>query len=219
MRRMVGVMGRSVVAAGVAAVLFYGLTGATGVAVAENGSPYESLKGKAETVIPALEEAAASRQSPRRRPVEAMDGTGPISSHQCIWLGKRIINLLIRDDAMAANDFIPFYARFECSETQLADAFGCLVANLGVIENGALSDQIDDCWHDPALRVPMTEPESAQGGDSAKGGEAADKVGTGADGATAAPAAPPDKPASTEPRAPAERPQPEQPASGTDGHR
>ena len=167
MRRMVGVMGRSVLAAGVAAVVFYGLTAVTSVAVAENGSPYGSLKDKSETTIPAVEEAKTSRQSPRRRPVEMMDGTGPISAHQCVWLGKRIINLLIRDDAMAANDFGLLYSRFECSDMHLADAFGCLVANLGAIENGALADQVDDCWHDPALRVPLKDAASSAPADEA----------------------------------------------------
>jgi hypothetical protein len=206
---MVGVMGRSVLAAGVTAVVFYGLTAVTSVAVAENGSPYGSLKDKAETTIPAVEEAKTSRQSPRRRPVEMMDGTGPISAHQCVWLGKRIVNLLIRDDAMAANDFGLLYSRFECSETHLADAFGCLVANLGAIENGALADQIDDCWHDPALRVPVANAAAVEGG------EAAGQTGTGAGEA----AAPSDAPAPAGEPTPEERPQPEQPAAEKGGQR
>jgi len=103
------------------------------------------------------------RQVPRRRPVvlqpSVIQSTGEGSySLQCEWLGKRIMNLLIRDDAMAANDFTPFYIRFNCPEDHLAAAFGCVVGNLNKIENSALADQIKACWLDPAAKEYTPNP-------------------------------------------------------------
>lgn len=102
------------------------------------------------------------RQLPRRRPPlhpSVIQSTGEGSySLQCEWLGKRIMNLLIRDDAMAANDFTPFYIRFNCPEDHLARAFGCVVGNLNKIENSALADQIKACWLDPSAKEYTPTP-------------------------------------------------------------
>lgn len=102
--------------------------------------------------------------SPPRRPMVttmAPEPAEPGLSDQCAWLGKRIISLLVRDDAMTATDFGPFYQRFNCSEERLSKAFGCLVANLHTVENNVFADQVDECWKEPSIRhapAPETSP-------------------------------------------------------------
>jgi hypothetical protein len=106
-----------------------------------------------ETTLPAEKPPAVG--IPRRRPAageEIKPPPDPAFTEQCAWIGKRIVSLLVRDDAMAANDFIPFYARFGCPEEHLSRAFGCLVANLMTVENSALADQAEECWRNPAVR-------------------------------------------------------------------
>lgn len=99
--------------------------------------------------------------SPPRRPMvatTAVEPKDPGLSDQCAWLGKRIISLLVRDDAMTATDFGPFYQRFNCSEERLSKAFGCLVANLETVENSVFADQVDECWREPSVRyAPAVE--------------------------------------------------------------
>lgn len=110
----------------------------------------------------AVKDPAAERARPQPRPrqpaltVTPDDGKTAATSDQCQWLGKRIISLLIRDDAMAANDFTPFFVRFGCPEQLLADAFGCVAANAALLENNGLSEQINVCWQDPTVRLVKT---------------------------------------------------------------
>lgn len=99
--------------------------------------------------------------SPPRRPMvatSAVEPKDPGLSDQCAWLGKRIISLLVRDDAMTATDFGPFYQRFNCSEERLSKAFGCVVANLETVENSVFADQVEECWREPSIRyTPAAE--------------------------------------------------------------
>jgi hypothetical protein len=115
------------------------------------------------------------QQQQRQRELDVDDATKAKEdgdrAAQCAWLGRRIISLLIRDDAMAANDFTPFYLRFECPEDHLAEAFGCTVVNLPMVEQNAQQEQIESCWQDPSVRVPPpaakpggpAEPKPAEG--------------------------------------------------------
>ncbi len=113
-------------------------------------------------VEPAVQPTDPTKPVPRRRPVAAAAPTTVPAPgrEECAWVGKRIISLLVRDDAMTAGDFGPFYQRFLCPEDHLSQAFGCVVANLDTIESGALADQVDECWREPALRYEKPEDKS-----------------------------------------------------------
>ncbi len=105
-----------------------------------------------------------TQRAPRRKPsppVAGQSGRGPAFKEECVWVGKRIVNLLSRDDAMAANDFMPFYGQFGCPGDHLAKAFGCVVTNTDPSENEALADRIDACWDDPKAEFPK-EPTPAE---------------------------------------------------------
>lgn len=129
-------------------------------------NPYKSGSSGVETKP---DGGADVRLAPRRRAVPPEgDGGAPEGSaqtDQCAWIGKRIVGLLVRDDAMGANDFIPFYQRFQCPEDHLSKAFGCVVANLPTIENNAIGDQLDECWRDPLVRFEIA-PKSDAGKDN-----------------------------------------------------
>lgn len=112
----------------------------------------------------AAEDESQTQRAPRRKPsppVAGQSSRGPAFKEECVWVGKRIVNLLSRDDAMAANDFMPFYGQFGCPGDHLAKAFGCVVTNTDPSENEALADRIDACWDDPKAVIAQ-EPTAAE---------------------------------------------------------
>lgn len=118
-------------------------------------------------------------KKPRPRPAGSRTAGNTVAaaeSDQCRWLGTRIVSLLSRDDAMAAENFNPFYERFGCPEAHLSDAFGCVVSGEGQTQGEELASRVDRCWTDPVegrtpknvtdgIESPETEPEKpAEGG-------------------------------------------------------
>jgi hypothetical protein len=106
------------------------------------------------------------RTVPQRRPEPPpppgpRDGE-PAVAAECAWIGKRIVSLLVRDDAMAAGDFLPFYLRFHCPEERIGKSFGCVVRN-----GEATPERVELCWADPSIIIPKppkepsAEPSSA----------------------------------------------------------
>lgn len=140
-----------------------------GAAKPAEAAPY----GGADQARPPAERERQAQPAPRRKPsppVAGQSSRGPAFKGECVWVGKRIVNLLSRDDAMAANDFMPFYAQFGCPGDHLAKAFGCVVTNTDPSENEALADRIDACWDDPkaVLAQEPTPAESALGDEQPK---------------------------------------------------
>lgn len=118
-------------------------------------------------------ETAQSRPAPRRKPsppVPGQSARGPAYKEECVWVGKRVVSLLSRDDAMAASDFMPFYSQFSCPQEHIAKAFACVVTDKDPSENEALADRIDVCWDNPDAEFPLNSPgeDSAAGKEDAK---------------------------------------------------
>jgi hypothetical protein len=109
---------------------------------------------------PALQlSAAEGKPLPRRAPpaeTATRERQGSAST-ECAWIGKRLLNLLARDDAMAANDFMPFYLRFGCPETHIGRAFGCVVKSSDLGDNDVRAARVDACWEDPSRSPPKAE--------------------------------------------------------------
>lgn len=92
----------------------------------------------------------------------------------CTWIGKRIVQALLRDDIVAAGDFQAQYKAFSCPDSYAADAFSCTVTNIqpgttagareltpnaGARELTAAGTReiIDACWANPRL-LPAKAP-------------------------------------------------------------
>ena len=107
-------------------------------------------------------ESRTKERTPPPRPIVPPEGQqqNPALREDCAWLGQRIVSLLVRDDPMTGNDFVPFYQRFGCPQEHLSKAFGCVVG-FGSAENEALADRVAQCWTDPAVR-PVAPVESAK---------------------------------------------------------
>jgi hypothetical protein len=89
--------------------------------------------------------------------------TGPAGNPECVWLGRRVVSLLWRDDLDTAFRHLDLYDRFGCPSGHIQATFRCLVRQ-GSIDPKAqesLNGRVHSCWIDPALAA-VNPPAAAQ---------------------------------------------------------
>ena len=84
--------------------------------------------------------------------------TGPAGNPECIWLGRRVVSLLWRDDLDTAFRHIDLYDRFGCPSAHVQATFRCLVrqGNIDPKAQETLNGRVHACWVNPGL--PPTPP-------------------------------------------------------------
>ena len=82
-------------------------------------------------------------------PVAAEPPAKPEPPAGCAWIGKRVIQSLLRDDAVTAQDFDRLYRTFDCSGEHLRVAFDCTVADGAPQTANEAQTRLDGCWNDP----------------------------------------------------------------------
>lgn len=96
--------------------------------------------------------------------------TGPAGNPECVWLGRRVVSLLWRDDLDTAFRHLDLYDRFGCPSSHIQATFRCLVRQ-GHIDpkvQESLNGRVHGCWLNPALTpTPAT---AAQPGAATSGG-------------------------------------------------
>ena len=78
---------------------------------------------------------------------------GPAGNPECVWLGRRVVNLLWRDDLDTAFRHLDLYDRFGCPGGHIQATFRCVVRQ-GAIDPKSpesLSARVHACWINPAL--------------------------------------------------------------------
>jgi hypothetical protein len=78
---------------------------------------------------------------------------GPAGNPECVWLGRRVVSLLWRDDLDTAFRHLDLYDRFGCPSSHIQATFRCLVRQ-GHIDPKApesLNGRVQACWLNPAL--------------------------------------------------------------------
>ena len=98
----------------------------------------------------------ASRVSTRSLRPQALL-TGPAGNPECVWLGRRVVSLMWRDDLDTAFRHLDLYDRFGCPSSHIQAAFRCLVRQ-GHIDPKAkesLNGRVHACWLNPALTPPQ----------------------------------------------------------------
>ncbi len=85
---------------------------------------------------------------------------GPAGSPECLWLGRRVVSLLWRDDMDTAFRHLDLYDRFGCPGGHIQLAFRCLVLNGYIDPKNAesLNGRVQACWVNPSL---LAAPASA----------------------------------------------------------
>jgi hypothetical protein len=77
---------------------------------------------------------------------------GPAGNPECVWLGRRVVHLLWRDDLDTAFRHLDLYDRFGCPGGHIQATFRCVVKQ-GPIDPKAtdsLQARVHSCWVNPA---------------------------------------------------------------------
>ena len=128
-----------------------------GGAFAQSGNQAAQDQGKA----PAASSADATKDNQRKTDefVEAQQAiSGPAGNPECVWLGRRVVSLMWRDDLDTAFRHLDLYDRFGCPGGHVQATFRCLTRFGGQIDDKvprSLSDRIQACWINPGAQ-PQT---------------------------------------------------------------
>jgi hypothetical protein len=81
---------------------------------------------------------------------------GPAGNPECVWLGRRVVSLLWRDDLDTAFRHLDLYDRFGCPSGHIQAAFRCLVLHSNAVDPktpDSLNGQVLACWINPSREV------------------------------------------------------------------
>jgi len=84
---------------------------------------------------------------------------GTAGNPECVWLGRRVVGLLWRDDLDTAFRHLEMYDRFGCPNDHIQSVFRCVVLNGGNIDPKAadnLNGRVQACWVNPLLKDAPT---------------------------------------------------------------
>ena len=122
-----------------------------GGALAQSGAPANpDQSGK-----PAAGAADAARDNQRKTDefAEAAQAiNGPAGNPECVWLGRRVVRLMWRDDLDTAFRHLDLYDRFGCPGGHVQAAFRCLTRFGAQIDDKvqkSLDDRVHACWINP----------------------------------------------------------------------
>jgi hypothetical protein len=154
-----------------------------GSALAQSGD----LKAQDQSGKPAAAPSADAAKETQRKTDEFVEAqqaiNGPAGNPECVWLGRRVVVLMWRDDLDTAFRHLDLYDRFGCPGGHVQATFRCLVRFFSVIDPkvpDSLSGRVHACWINPAA-----QPQAAAAAQPA----AAATSGTSAAPAAAAPPA------------------------------
>jgi hypothetical protein len=84
--------------------------------------------------------------------------TGPAGNPECVWLGRRVVNLLWRDDLDTAFRHLDLYDRFGCPSGHIQATFRCVVrqGNIDPKATDTLHNRVHACWLNPSQEAQGT---------------------------------------------------------------
>jgi len=91
--------------------------------------------------------------------------TGPAGNPECVWLGRRVVSLLWRDDLDTAFRHLDLYDRFGCPSAHIQATFRCLILHGNTIDPKAadsLSGRVLACWINPLMPAPPPAPAATE---------------------------------------------------------
>src|SRR5271168_1125218 len=117
------------------------------------------------------DKAPANGQEPAKEPqkvdefAEAQHAlAGPAGNPECVWLGRRVVGLLWRDDLDTAFRHLDLYDRFGCPSAHVPASFRCLILHGSGIDPKAadsLNGRVQACWINPGNPAPPPAPAAA----------------------------------------------------------
>src|SRR6202050_1050626 len=107
-----------------------------------------------EKAAPAGQEPAKENQKVDEYAEAQKALSGPAGNPECVWLGRRVVSLLWRDDLDTAFRHLDLYDRFGCPSAHIQASFRCLILHGNNIDPKAadsLNARIQSCWINPAI--------------------------------------------------------------------
>jgi hypothetical protein len=136
-------------------------------ALAQSGGPGAQDQGKPAATQPA--DAAKDASQNQRRTDEFAEAAqainGPAGNPECVWLGRRVVRLMWRDDLDTAFRHLDLYDRFGCPGGHIQAAFRCLTRFGGQIDPKVaetLDSRVHACWINPAAQPQQAAAAASQ---------------------------------------------------------
>lgn len=123
-------------------------------ASAQSGTPTPD-PGKAAQPADAAKDAAQNQRRTDEFAEAAQVIGGPAGNPECVWLGRRVVRLMWRDDLDTAFRHLDLYDRFGCPGGHIQAAFRCLTRFGGQIDPKVaetLDSRVHACWINPAAQ-------------------------------------------------------------------
>ncbi|HZR74183.1 beta-1-3, beta-1-6-glucan biosynthesis protein [Bradyrhizobium sp.] len=129
-----------------------------GGALAQSGAPANpDQAGK-----PAAGAPDATKENQRKTDefAEAAQAiSGPAGNPECVWLGRRVVQLMYKDDLDTAFRHLDLYDRFGCPGGHVQAAFRCLTRFFAQIDDKVVANSLNNrthvCWINPSAQ-PQT---------------------------------------------------------------
>jgi hypothetical protein len=91
---------------------------------------------------------------------------GPAANPECVWLGRRVVGLMWRDDLDTAFRHLDLYDRFGCPAGHIQATFRCLVrqGHIDPKPPETLAGRVHACWINPNGDPPPPASAAAPSG-------------------------------------------------------
>jgi hypothetical protein len=117
----------------------------------------------ADKAPPAGQEAGKEQQKIDEFAEASRALSGPAGNPECVWLGRRVVSLLWRDDLDTAFRHLDLYDRFGCPSAHIQASFRCLILhgnNIDAKAADSLNGRVQACWINPSM-PPASPPAPA----------------------------------------------------------
>lgn len=142
------------------------LLASLGGASAQSGSPAPDQGKAAAQPADAAKDATAQNQRRTDEFAEAAQAiNGPAGNPECVWLGRRVVRLMWRDDLDTAFRHLDLYDRFGCPGGHIQAAFRCLTrfgAQIDPKIAETLDSRVHACWINPASQPQQAAAAASQ---------------------------------------------------------
>jgi hypothetical protein len=118
----------------------------------------------------ASEQSEPAAQQARRQSDEFTEAArlvnGPAGNPECVWLGRRVVALLAREETESAHRHLELYDRFGCPGPHIQTSFRCVIRQgaSGPDAEQALPARVHACWLNPSAPAAATATPPALAG-------------------------------------------------------
>ncbi|QQO31022.1 beta-1-3, beta-1-6-glucan biosynthesis protein [Bradyrhizobium diazoefficiens] len=141
------------------------LLASLGSASAQSGSPAPDQNKAAAQPADAAKDAAQNQRRTDEFAEAAQVINGPAGNPECVWLGRRVVRLMWRDDLDTAFRHLDLYDRFGCPGGHIQAAFRCLTrfgAQIDPKIAETLDSRVHACWINPASQPQQAAAAASQ---------------------------------------------------------